>query len=202
MTSKLTHLGFIWDSSCKTLLLSHAQAKVDNFVAQSKHFIARGIGKTHPNTIATIIKAQLFPLLYGMELGIFSKFQLATWQAAIQSAIKKMYRCSPHCLNKLFDSVGISSLVDYLDFRRSILENLIYNNPYTQSILFYQMENVSNTLCTSMEAMRGEKRYMVPYSPGEDGITDTLKTLIANWNSFQAQKQFRDILHGKIPQGA
>ena len=28
--------------------------------------------------------------------------------------------------------------------------------------------------------------YMVPYSPGKDGITDTLKTLIANWNSFQA----------------
>ena len=30
------------------------------------------------------------------------------------------------------------------------------------------------------------------------GVIDSLKILIINWNEFQAQKQFRDILHSHL----
>jgi hypothetical protein len=199
MTTRLTHLGFLWDSKCKTLLLSHAQSKVDNFVTQCNHFINRGLQKAHPKTIATVIKVQLFPLLYGMELGSFTDTQLATWKSTINASIKSIYRCSKHCSNKLLECVGISNLIEYLDFRRSILEYLIFNNPYTQSILSHRMENGMNNLCTSLDAMFGNTRNPIPYKQGENGITDSLQTLIEDWNDFQSQKQFRDILHYKLP---
>ena len=200
MTTKLTHLGFLWDTEVKTLLSSHAQKKVNNFVSQSNHFIARGLQKAHPSTIAYIIKAQLLPLLYGMELGVFSDRQMNTWQAQINTALKGLFRCSRHCSNTLFACVGISKLNEYLDFKRSILENLISSNPYTQSILFYRMKNNTNNVCTAdIPAILGSPRKMKPYPGGEEGVIDTLKTLIIDWNNSQARKQFRDILHSHLP---
>ena len=199
MTTRLTHLGFLWDSSCKTLLLSHAQAKVNNFAKQCYHLINRGLQMAHPNTIATVIKVQLFPLLYGVELGSFTATQVSTWNSTINASIKAIYKCSKKCSNKLLTCVGISTLTEYLDFKRSILENLIFNNPYSQMILFHRMKHSTN-LCSSYRAMFGRKRKSPPYTPGENGVIDSLQTLIADWGNYRSHKQFRDILHNKIPQ--
>ena len=199
MTTKLTHLGFLWDSSCKTLLLSHAQAKVNTFAMQCNHFINKGLQMTHPKTIATVIKAQLFPLLYGIELGSFTDTKIKEWNTTINASIKSIYKCSNKCSNKLLACVDISNLFEYLDFKRSILENLIFSNLYTRSILFYRMKHATNNLCTSYAAMFGQKRKMKPYIPGEDGIIDSLQTLIKDWIDPKSKKQFRDILHSKLP---
>jgi hypothetical protein len=61
------------------------------------------------------------------------------------------------------------------------------------------MRNATNNICTSDDAMFGIKRKMSKYIPGENGITDSLQTLLANWSEFKSQKQFRDILHYKLP---
>ena len=101
------------------------------------------------------------PLLYGMELGVFSDRQINTWQAQINTALKGLFRCSRHCSNMLFACVGIAKLDEYLDFKRSILENLISSNPYTQSILFSRMKNNMNIVCTAdISAMLGSPRKM------------------------------------------
>ena len=135
-----------------------------------------------------------------MELGVFSDRQMNTWQAQINTALKGLFRCSRHCSNTLFACVGISKLNEYLDFKRSILENLISSNPYTQSILFYRMKNNTNNVCTAdIPAILGSPRKMKPYPGGEEGVIDTLKTLIIDWNNSQARKQFRDILHSHLP---
>ena len=49
---------------CGFVFPAHYQAKVNKFKSQSKHFIGHGSQKEHSNTISTIIKAQLFPLIY------------------------------------------------------------------------------------------------------------------------------------------
>ena len=195
LTTQLTHLGFLWDTLDKTLLQSHGQTRVNKFIAQAYCFINRGIQKSHPNTIATIIKVQLFPLLYGMEIGSFSKMQLDSWSRMINSSIKGLFRCSKYCSNKLLECFEIPNLFQYLDFRRSILENMIFSTPYTQSILCERIIANSNSLCKSGEAMNGIKRRKKPILPGENGIIDSIRFLVSDWNNFQSQKQFRDILH-------
>ena len=82
--------------------------------------------------------------------------------------------------------------------RRSTLRS----NPFTdaqKSILFHRLKNGMNNLCTSPDAMLRNTRKLTSYKQGENGITDSLQTLIEDWNDFQSQKQFRDILHYKLP---
>ena len=195
MTTRLTHLGFLWDTVDKILLSSHAQSKINKFVAMGFLFINRGLQKAHPNTISTVIKVQLFPLLYGMEIGCYSVKQITIWQRAINSTIKAIYRSSKYCSNKLIKCVGISSLAEYLEFRRSTLENMIFFTPYTQSILFYRIKKGTNGICTSSKAMFGEKQRQDPYISGVNGCIDSLLTLIDDWKDFRSQKQFRELLH-------
>ena len=90
MTTKLTHLGFLWDSEAKTLLWSHAEEKIATFVAQSGRLTSHGFQKVHPDTIADIIKTKLFPLLYGMELGTYNKKDLSKWHGRINSAVSML----------------------------------------------------------------------------------------------------------------
>jgi hypothetical protein len=199
ITTNLSHLGFIWDTSEKSLLLSHGQARINSFVTQGYNFINRGIQKCHPRTIATIIKVHLFPLLYGMEIGTYQKSQLAIWNRVIKASIKNMFRFSKFCSNKLLDCFEIPNVFEYLDFRRSTMENMIFTNAYTQSILNHRILNSSNSLCKSVEAMNGFKRRKIPTPHGTDGIIDSLRSLVCNWNNFQSQKQFRDMLQYNCP---
>ena len=195
LTTQLTHLGFLWDTVDKTLLLSHGQARVKKFIAQCYNFVNRGIQKCHPHTIATVIKVQLFPLLYGMEIGCYSDSQLAIWNRMLNSSIKGLFRCSKYCSNLLLECLDLSNLIEYLDFKRSILEHMIFSNPYTRSILSVRLITKSNSLCTSSEAMLGVKRRKALVLSGENGFIDSLRSLIFDWNNFQSQKQFRDLLH-------
>ena len=52
--------------------------------------------------------------------------------------------------------------------------NLIFRNQYTQSFLSYRKKSNATNVTSFATLMRGEKRKMVPYSPGENGITDSL----------------------------
>ena len=76
LTTKFTHLGFIWNSTDRVFLTSHAQSRINSFIGQAYSLINRGLSKFHPSTIAQILKSKLFPLLYGLEVGTFSVTQL------------------------------------------------------------------------------------------------------------------------------
>ena len=138
-----------------------------------------------------------------MELGSFTNTQISTWKSTINASIKAIYKCGRTCSNKLLKCVSISNLTEYLDFKRSILENLMFSNPYTQLILFHRMENATNNLCSSYRAMLGRKRKTPPYNPSDgmgDDTIDSLQALIKDWGNYSSHKQFRDILHEKLPQ--
>lgn len=197
LTNSLTHLGFLWSSKDKTLLYSHGQSKINNFVAQCNHLINRGLQKMHPKTIAHIVKVQIFLLLYGIEIGVFGLTQMSIWQRKIIIAIKSIFRCSKFCSNALLDCFNIMTLTEFINFRRSTLEFMIYNNPYTQSILKNRCENGKNNLCSDPKAMQGTKRKKKPYVSGTNGLVDSLVSLIDNWSNYSSQKQFRDLLHYK-----
>ena len=45
---------------------------MDQFQQQIGHLIGKGLQKCHPNTIAHVLKVQLLPILYGVELANFT----------------------------------------------------------------------------------------------------------------------------------
>ena len=194
MTTSFTHLGFIWDSTDTTLLLSHAENRIMSFVQQGYNLINRGIRRSHPRSIATVIKVQLFPLLYGIELGSFSRYQVSIWQTKINAIVKSLFSCSKYCSNVLFRTFDIMSLQDFWTFKNSVMCHQICSNDYTNSILSYRVLNHENTVCKSFLAMTGVK-IKPEVNQDADGLIDSLRGLVNTWIDKQSQHQFRDILH-------
>ena len=54
---------------------------------------------------------------------------------------------------------------------------MIYNNPYTQTILKNGCEKGKNNLYSDPKAMQGTKRKKKPYVSGTNGLVDSLVSL-------------------------
>ena len=196
MTTSFTHLGFLWDTTDRYLLLSHTENRINSFIQQGYNLINRGIRRSHPRSIATVIKVQLFPLLYGIELGSFPQSKVSQWKRKIQAILKSLFSCSKFCSNELFTAFDIPTLEDFWTFKNSILCHLVSNNKYTNSILSHRLSLGMNTICKSLPAMTGIKFKPIQYEEGTNGIIDSLRHIAYyRWCEFDSQKQFRDILH-------
>ena len=114
------------DSSCKILLLMLMPKSIS---LPNNVVINRGLQMAHPNTIAIVIKVHCN---WDRLLHIL-KFPLGI----LRSKLKTIYKCSKKCLTRFFN-VSQSQTLEYLGFKRSILEILIFSKPYVSTMMFGQ----------------------------------------------------------------
>ena len=151
----------------------------------------------HPRTIAAVEKAQLLSLLYGIELACPPRSLMQIWSRTVSAAIKSLFSCSKHCSNRLLKAFDLMELQSYWLFKQKIMVNSILTNDYTRPI-FMQTSFCNGFLRKNPDCLA---RFVgKPFRPkrcpqGEDGIVDSLRSLLYHWACVKARKQFRDLLH-------
>jgi len=116
-----------------------------------------------------------------------------------RTMIKSLFSLNAKCSNILFDTLEIPNLSEIIKFRSSINISQLFKSEYTKKILHYTSKtkntkywiNNIHDLNLDLQNLQSTPKYK--YTFLNSGITDSIKSLLYNWNEPLCRKQYYDI---------
>ena len=182
-------------------LSPNLEQKLQKLQQQISLLIAKGVKHSHPYTIAHLIKHQLIPSLYGIEFAILTSKQQATLDSRFRTMIKSLFSLNSRCSNIIFDTLEIPNFSDIIKFRNSINLSQLLKSNYTRKIIQYTSKTndtnywINDIQDTNSNISNFQLTPKFKYTFISSGKTDSIHTLLSQWNEPLCRKQYYDILH-------